>query len=328
MQKPQLNLLIILFFISSLSLFAEEWQLKNAYFQTENDADFRDDAAYSYGGKIGALFYREESSDSFMHIPFSDYKKSENYISFSFAHQLYTPKDLNESKLLVDDRPYAGYMYLQGALHQVKNNSLISLTTQVGIIGSSSKMESVQKFIHDLIGSPYPKGWQNQIKDEFILQLNFSRKEYYKLEDIYGYDAVLLPEYGFELGNASTRVYASTLFRWGKNVPKDFGAFLIDNTSTSKIPLHNKNKEHKKWRYYLNFSLRADAIAKNIFLDGNSFKKSHSVEKNNFILDGGYGFSIAYKRFSFDYLRRHTSKEFKTQDKYYSYGSFLFSYSY
>ena len=322
------RLFSFLLLLSSTLLSAEEWQLKNAYFQTENDADFRDDAAYSYGGKFGALFYRKESQDSFIHIPFSDYKNSDNYLSFSFAHKLYTPKDLNESALIVDDRPYAGYMYLQSALHQVKDNSLISLTTQIGIVGPSSKMESVQKIIHDLIGSPYPNGWSNQIQDELIIQINFSQKEYYKLEDIYGYDAVLMPEYGFELGNASTKAYTTALFRWGKNVPKDFGAFLIDNTSTSKIPLNIKKEDKKKWRYYLNFSLKANAIARNIFLDGNSFKESHSVEKNYLSLDIGYGLSFAYKDFSFDYLRRHATKEFKLQDEYYSYGSFLFSYHY
>ena len=326
MYKIKFIFFLIIFF--SLSIQAQQWQLKNIYFQTENDADFRDDAAYSYGGKVGVLYYRGDTQASLLHIPFSDYTKSDNYISFAFAHQLYTPKDLNESKLLVDDRPYAGYMYLQAALHQVKDDALLSLTTQLGIVGPSSKMESVQKFIHDLIGSPYPQGWEHQIQDELIVQLNFSHKKYYRLNPLYGYHASLLPEYGFELGNASTKAYTAALFRWGEGIPEDFGAYLIDNTSTSKIPLKKEGISKKKWRYYLNFSLKANAIARNIFLDGNSFKESHSVEKNNFTLDIGYGFSFAYKDFSIDYLRKHTSKEFKTQDEYYSYGSLLFSYHY
>lgn len=296
--------------------------------QTENDADIRDDAAYSYGSKIGALFFRDEIKESLLRIPFTEYKTSENYISFSFAHELYTPKDLKRSDLIVEDRPYAGYMYLQGALHQVKENSLLSLTTQVGIVGPSSQMEQVQTMIHDLIGSPHPQGWDNQIKDEFIFQLNFSQKKYYDLEYIYGYDASLVPSYGVELGNASTKMYGSALFRWGKNVPKDFGAYLMNNTDTSKIPLSSTQKDTKKWRYYINFSLQANAIARNIFLDGNSFKESHSVEKYPITVDVGYGLSFAYKDFSIDYIRRHSSKEYKTQEGLYSYGSLLFSYHY
>lgn len=299
-------------------LFAENWQVKNIYFQTENDADIRNDTAYSYGAKIGALFLRDEVKDS----------RGDKYISFSFAHELYTPKDLTRSDVIVGDRPYAGYMYLQGALHQVKENSLLSLSTQVGVVGPSSQMEGIQKVIHDLISSPYPQGWDNQIKDEFIFQVNFSQKKYYDLEHIYGYSASLVPSYGVELGNASTKAYGSALFRWGKNVPKDFGTYIVNNSDTSKIPISAKEKDNKKWRYYINFSLQANAIARNIFLDGNSFRESHSVEKYPFTLDVGYGLSFAYKAFSIDYLRRHTSKEYTTQEELYSYGSLLFSYHY
>ena len=320
------NLLVSLFLVSTL--FSQELKLLNIYFQTENDADFRDDAAYSYGSKIGALFYRDEIKETFFHIPFSNYKLSNNYFSLSFAHKLYTPKDLKKSTIINEDRAYAGYIYFQGAIHQVKGNSLLSLTTQIGLVGPSSGMESVQKFIHDLIGSPYPQGWDNQIKDEFLFQLNFSQKNYYDLKPIYDYSASLIPSYGVELGNASTKFYTSALFRWGKNIPKDFGAYPINNTETSKIPLSSLNKDIKKWRYYINFSLQANAIARNIFLDGNSLQESHSVDKYPFTVDVGYGFSFAYKEFSIDYLRRHSSKEYTTQEGLYSYGSLLFSYRY
>jgi len=309
---------------------ASTWELKNISLQTENDADIRDDAAYSYGGGFSTLFLRKDSNKSLLHIPFTNYENSQNYISFSFAHKLYTPKDLKASKLLLNDRPYAGYMYLQSGLHQVKTNSLKSLNIQVGILGPSSQMESVQKIIHDLIGSPYPNGWKNQLQNELIIQLNYAQKNYYDLEYFSTsiYNASIIPEFGVELGNASVKTYTNALFRWGKNVPRDFGAYSIKNTGYSKISLLEKHKTSTKWRYYFNFSLQANFIARNIFLDGNSFRKSHSVEKKYLTFDVGYGLSFAYKNFSIDYLRTHTSKEFKTQKDLYSYGSFLFSYAY
>ena len=322
---------LLLLALFSLEIQAEDWQLKNINFQTENDADVRDDGAYSYGGGISTLFYRKNSNQSILHIPFTNYSKSDNYISFGFAHQLYTPQDFENPNLILKDRPYAGYMYLQSGLYQSLNNNLTSLNIQVGIVGPSSQMESVQKLIHSLIGSPDPQGWEHQIKDELIFQLNFSQKKYYNLDNIFGlnYSSSILPEYGIELGNASTKIYTSALFRWGKNTPQDYGAYVIDNTNYSKISLKSEEiYKSKKWRYYINFSLKANAIAKNIFLDGNSYKESHSVKKNNFTLDVGYGLSFAYKDFSIDYIRRHTSKEFKTQEKLYSYGTLLFSYSY
>ena len=314
-----------------ITLNADEWKLKNISFQTENDADIRNDGDYTYGGSLGVLFFRKDLNNSILHIPFTNYTDAQNYVSLNIAHKMYTPQDFESSQLIVDDRPYAGYFYFQGSLHQSLNNTLKSLTIQLGIVGPSSKMKEVQKLIHSLIGSRDPQGWQYQLKDELIFQVNYSLKRYYDLDNIfkYGYTASIIPEFGVEVGNASTKAYTSALFRWGKNVPKDYGAYLINNTDYSKIPLNiNQNGEIKKWRYYINVGLKANLIARDIFLDGNSFKESHSVEKNNFIFDFTYGLSFAYKEFGVDYIRRHSTKAFKSQEEYYSYGSLLFSYNF
>ena len=323
---------ILLFILLSLSsVNAEELQLTNISFQTENDADIRDDAAYSYGGSISALFYRKGSQNSFFHIPFTPYARSNNYFSLRFAHQLYTPENLKDANLIEDDRPYAGYMYLESGLHQSYKNTLESLIFSIGVVGPSSKMQSVQEFIHDLIGSPYPQGWKYQLKDELTLQLNYSKKLYIEKNNIFHAkkEASFVPEFGFALGNVSTKVYSGVLFRWGENIPKDYGATVIDANSYSHIPLTTKKRISKKeWSYFLNLSFKANLIMRNIFLDGNSIQSSHSVEKNIFRADVGYGFSCVYDHFSIDYLRQHSSKEFTTQESLYSYGSLLFTYHY
>jgi len=325
-----LSVVFTLLIFTSLNLNADEWKLKNISLQTENDADIRDDGAYTYGSALGALFYRNDINNSALHIPFTSYKNSDNYISFNIAHQMYTPQDFENPNLIKNDRPYAGYLYLQTALHQSKNNTLKSLTLQIGMVGPVAGMKEVQELIHSLIGSPTPQGWDNQLKNEFIFQINYAQKKYYDLDNIfkYGYNASIIPEFGVELGNASTKAYTSALFRWGKNIPKDYGAYVIDNTNYSKIPLKNKINGNKKWRFYLNVGLKANLLAHNIFLDGNIFQESHSVEKNIFLVDVTYGLSAAYKHFSLDYIRRHSTKEFKSQENYYSYGSLLFSYNY
>lgn len=322
------------FFIIFITIFstlnANEWKLKNISFQTENDADIRDDGDYTYGGSVGVLFYRGDINSTKLSIPFSDYKNSQNYISFNIAHKMFTPQDFESSDIIEDDRPYAGYFYLQSALHQSKNRYLQSLIFQVGMIGPSVKMEETQKLIHSLIGSDEPQGWKYQLKDELILQINYSLKKYIDLERVstQNYSSSIIPEFGVELGNASTKVYTSALFRWGKNTPKDYGAFTIDNTNYSKIPLKEREIKEKKYRYYINIGLKVNLIARDIFLDGNSFKESSSVDKNTLTANFIYGFSFAYKRLSIDYIRQHSTKEFKTQERAYSYGSLLFSYAY
>ena len=63
-----LSVVFAFLIFTSLSLNANEWQLKNISLQTENDADIRDDRAYTYGGSLGVLFYRTDINNSLHYI--------------------------------------------------------------------------------------------------------------------------------------------------------------------------------------------------------------------------------------------------------------------
>jgi hypothetical protein len=316
------KIILLLFFITHL--YSETLEIKNITFITENDADFRNDNDYTYGSELGALFYRKDLSNSFLHIPFTDYKNQDNYLSFSYAQKIYTPKDLEAATLISDDRAYAGYMYIKSSLHQASQDSLQSLSLQLGMVGPATKMDKVQEVIHSLIGSDDPQGWKYQLKNEFIMQLNYSHKEYMELSET----IALIPEYGFELGNASTKIYAMTFLRWGENLPEDYGSTQISNTNYNKVPRRLNQKYLNRWSYCFNFSFKGNLIARDIFLDGNSFRDSHSVEKNIFVAEVGYGFSLNYEKFSIEYLRKHLSDAFKTQERYPNYGSLVCSYNF
>jgi len=330
--KNIIKIISICLLTSVLQLQATEWDIKNINVQTENDSDTSNDEAYSYGSSISMLFLRKDLNESILHIPFTDYIGKDNYISFAIAHQIYTPGEIESYLPLPNDRPYAGYMYLESGIYQSHENNLKSLNIQLGIVGPSAGMEGIQEIIHDLIGSPDVKGWKYQLKDEIVFQINYSEKQYFNLDNLFGLglSSSVIPEYGFNLGNASTKAYASALFRYGLNVTKDYGAKPMDNTTYNKISLDaNYDYENdNRWRIFINLSAKANLIARNIFLDGNTNQSSHSVDKNSFVMNGSYGISIAYNQYSFDYIRTHTSKEFKTQDELYSYGSLLFSYNF
>jgi len=62
--------------------------------------------------------------------------------------------------------------------------------------------------------------------------------------------------------------------------------------------------------------LRADgrAVARNIFLDGNTYTDSHSVSKNLFVADLSAGVAINYKNTKLAYALVYRTEEFKEQD--------------
>jgi hypothetical protein len=61
------------------------------------------------------------------------------------------------------------------------------------------------------------------------------------------------------------------------------------------------------------FSIDGRAVLRDIFLDGNTCKDSHSVEKRYFVADMGAGMGISAKRFKLTYGVIYRTKEFKTQ---------------
>jgi len=291
-------------------IFAQD-ALRELHLQTENDADFRTDRDYTYGSEIGALF---------------DYKTN-SYFSFVLAHQMFTPNDFDKEDVnLSNERPYAGYMYIGGGLHTVQNNTLNSYNIQIGFVGPSVKMDKVQEIIHSIIGSPKPTGWENQIGDELILQFNYQRKYFQTLPKVYDFFQCLIYNGGFDLGNASSKIEAGMFYSLGNAQREDFGVSRIDYKSYNTIPYGEKST--KTHRYWLNFWLEAIGVGRDIFLDGNSFKSSASVDKNYFVLKGGFGITYNYENWHIEYIRTYSTKEFSSQSYYHSYGSLLIGYNF
>ena len=65
-----------------------------------------------------------------------------------------------------------------------------------------------------------------------------------------------------------------------------------------------------------------------IFLDGNTFHDSHSVDKKNFVADLMGGIGIVFGRVKVSYAYVFRTKQFETQSDAQLFGAFTLSYSY
>ena len=71
------------------------------------------------------------------------------------------------------------------------------------------------------------------------------------------------------------------------------------------------------------------AVARDIFLDGNTFKDSPSVDKEPFVADLSYGIGLIAGRFQLTFQQVRRTKEFKTQPYTHNdFGSVTFSYAF
>jgi len=66
-------------------------------------------------------------------------------------------------------------------------------------------------------------------------------------------------------------------------------------------------------------------VARDIFLDGNTFAESHSVEKHPFRAYGRFGVSARYKSVSIDYLKVYNTEHYEKQGYGLKYGTICLS---
>ena len=321
-------LIIFLLLTSFINADKELLELETFNYSMENDADVDTDFGYTHGARIGLLFYRGDTSDSWLNIPLTSSQNSNNFISLAYANQMFTPYDLDKTEIIKDDRPYAGYSYIEIALHQATETNLDSLTLQTGMVGESSGMESLQAFLHEYIDARDAAGWDNQLKNQFILQLNYIHKWRLEYSKIFGMDSVLTPYAGANLGNASVKASGGALYRIGFNISKDFGINSMNEGSFSSVPVETKAiaNDLSKWSLYLNLSGGANLVAKDIFLDD-----WYEVDRNYLNAYGAVGVTARYKKFSIDYQHNYYTKDYEQRGLhrvYRGYGSLIFTYNF
>ncbi len=208
-----------------------------------------------------------------------------------------------------------------------------SLELQLGIVGRHSYAQDLQEAFHEWTRSTVPRGWEHQLHDEPIVNVYAERKwKILKLQDQNGRGIDCIPHAGLALGNAYTAVNLGGQLRLGWNLPNDFGVHLIRPGSDASAPMDDTDPRFfKPWRRFgLHGFAGVDgkAIARNILLDGNTFRDSHSVDKEPFVADFMGGVVVILHRFKIAYTYVHRTREFKTQKGEQRFGSISISYTF
>ena len=133
------------------------------------------------------------------------------------------------------------------------------------------------------------------------------------------------------LGNVATYINAGAELRLGWSIPNDFGTSALrpggDNSSPGSI-WDPRSTNLRRWGMHGFISMDARLVGHDIFLDGNNFRPSHSVDKNSGVVEGALGISFIYGGVKLSYAHIFRSKEFSQQPSAHSYGSLAFSYTY
>lgn len=226
--------------------------------------------------------------------------------SYYIGQQFYTPGKKQLTELQPNDRPYAGYLYGGGDYKFTRSERVQDVFgVTLGVVGEHSYSKETQNEFHRILNQKTAKGWSNQVHDEVGLILTFERN--FVPYQTSNNDFILTG--GGNLGNVYTQAYAGAILRYGRNLPSYFTSPQIFRPRLDR-ELEN---EVLPISYYLYGGPRFRLVARNIFLDGNTFRDSHSIDKEIFVSEGNLGFAVEYGLYRLAYTYIIQTAEFKSQ---------------
>jgi hypothetical protein len=243
--------------------------------------------------------------------------------SISIGQNIYTPENTEATALLPEDRPYAGWLYLGfGLVANQGSRRYDKLYLEAGMVGPLSYAEEVQTYWHSMFGLKVPQGWDNQLKNEPGVALYYEQARRFYRRGLSGLDMDMIPHFGGSVGNVLTHGAAGITFRVGSILREDFGPPRI----RPSLPGGTFYRPEKGFNWYLFAGMEGRAVLYNIFLDGNTFTGSHSVDKRPFVGDLQAGVVIQWNQFRFSYTQILRTKEFEGQGDPDLFGSLSLSY--
>ncbi len=226
-------LTLTLLFLNISAAAEEEPQQKGSFnFQFENDVFNPDPSDRHYTN--GMLFSYQTGENRVWnwldgwarrhYFPDPDVRL---HASLAVGHNLYTPEDISTTELVTDDRPYAGWLHVDLGLVGQVDDVLRTMQLSFGMVGPAAKGEEFQKWIHKVIDSPEPMGWDNQLNNEPTMMLLFEQKWRNVFSPGFfrglGLDVDLSPHGSVALGNVFTYGGVGGTVRLGQGLERDFG---------------------------------------------------------------------------------------------------------
>lgn len=241
---------------------------------------------------------------------------------FSLGQNMYAPEDITDPDPPENDRPYAGWLHFSAGIGQLRSSSLTRLSVTVGMVGPASLADRTQKAVHRFVGADKPQGWETQLRNELTLMVGLERIErIWETRRIDGWSADLNGHLGATLGTPFTLAGTGLTLRFGRYMPNDFSPPRIQPA----FPGSMRFVPAERWGWYLFTGIDAQGRARDVFLDGNTFRRSRSVAREPWVGEVLGGLALANRRFRLAYTHTYRTREFRGQSEGSEYGSLSFS---
>ena len=235
----------------------------------------------------------------------------------SAGQKMYNPYSGYAPDPAFQDRPFAGYLYVEGAMNWFySNESILKASAQIGTTGKNSLAEDGQELLHRVVGFYDLEGWDYQIRNELAVNLS---AQYSRLLTRTAENAV---EFSFEgyanLGTTFSGAGAGILFRTG-NLNQ-----LFNSAYTNAVIGNNaKTKALVKREFFFYAKPQLNLVAYDATIQGSMFNNNSPVtfDQKPLVFAQQLGVDYSSQRFTVDFGVIFKTKEVKSTARAHQWGS-------
>jgi lipid A 3-O-deacylase len=227
------------------------------------------------------------------------------------GQDMYTPARSADSPVAAPgSRRNAGWLYLSQSARALTTSRSDELTLTLGVTGPPSLAELTQKIAHSAAPSlNRPADWSSQIAFEPGVIARYEQRWRTVIsEHSIGLDVI--PRWAANVGNVSTAGEVGLQTRVGWRLP------------------HPWLPDHGPLSFALVAGASGRAIARDLFLDGNTFRENQDVGHETFVGSGELGLELRVRRFLLAYRAVNDTRSYANGPKWHPWASMVGGFSF
>lgn len=302
-------------------------------FVLENDLFGGTDRHYTNGLRLETMASASDSYEIIRNaarvLPFSGINGDENTTyrrGWSLSHVIYTASDISLEDPPEDDHPYAGYFSFSLFSTAIDFNSENTVGIEVGLIGPSAQGEAVQRIWHNRVlpDAIDPSGWATQLHDELVFAVSMQRLRRWDMMSVRALNTDAYTHVGGSLGTVRTDVSVGAFKRfWLGEVPNGVASPPRVRPAVSASSYLERSGGMNT---HIFGGVSGTWVVRDIFLDGNTFRSSRSVDKRDFVMSAQVGIAVQIQGWRVAYTHVARTQQFANQREPHRFGSLSFSF--
>ncbi len=302
----------------------------------ENDLFTGSDDSYTNGFSVawtsrraaamesGALAGRWIDALGFLPLPRG--AGHDRHATVAVGQELFTPEDIDAVVRDPDDQPYAGILFADLGVLSRSDVSAHAWRLRLGLVGPSALGEQAQREFHELTGGDQPVGWDAQLPDEPILNLDYGySREVLAHRGGDGFGWRLSPVGGAGLGTYFTGASGGLRGECGWNLPRSASFPSLRRGVNTLSPVDAGTRG--PWSVSLFASAGGFLVGRFLPLDGTVFRDSPSVDSEPLVGYLSAGLMVRKRRFSIGFQTSLFTDTFDGQDNPTDFGTLTIAWS-